>query len=97
MRVKLQTTNQEAKRNPPRAETMCSALLPSAVAAPSLLVAGTDSRHYANLTRNIFRFVPITIGPKDAARFHGIDERIALGDYERCIRFYVQLIRNAAG
>ena len=70
--------------------------IPEAIAAPSLLVAGTDSRHYANLTRNIFRFVPITIGPKDAGRFHGIDERIAIGDYERCIRFYVQLMRNAA-
>ena len=68
---------------------------PEVLVAPSLLVAATDSRHYANLSRNIFRFLPITIRAEDARRFHGIDERIAVKDYERCVRFFVQLIRNS--
>ena len=68
---------------------------PDAIAAPSLLVAATDSRHYAGLTKNIFRFLPIALGPEDAKRYHGIDERISVEDYERCIRFYAQLIRNS--
>jgi carboxypeptidase PM20D1 len=63
--------------------------------APALLVAATDSRHYARLTENVFRFLPITIGPADAARYHGVDERIAARDYERLVRFYAQLIRNS--
>lgn len=65
------------------------------IVAPSLLVAATDSSHYTGLTKNIYRFLPITLGPDDAKRYHGIDERISVQDYERCVRFYAQLIRNS--
>ena len=68
---------------------------PEVLVAPSLLVAATDSRHYTGLTKNIFRFLPITLRPEDASRYHGIDERISIKDYERCVRFYIQLIRNS--
>jgi carboxypeptidase PM20D1 len=68
---------------------------PSTLVAPALLVAATDSRHYAALTKNIFRFLPILLGPDDTKRYHGNDERISVDDYERCIRFYAQLIRNS--
>ncbi|HEX5605283.1 MAG TPA: M20 family peptidase [Candidatus Binatia bacterium] len=69
--------------------------IPTAVVGPALLVASTDSRHYRSLTKNIFRFLPVTVGPHDISRYHGIDERISVEDYERCIRFYAQLIINA--
>jgi carboxypeptidase PM20D1 len=69
-------------------------IFPEAVVAPFLLIAATDSRYYQSLTANIFRFFPITIGPEDTKRYHGINERISLSDYERCMRFYTQLIRN---
>jgi carboxypeptidase PM20D1 len=72
-------------------------IAPEVIVAPSLLVAATDSRHYARLTNNIFRFVPITLRAEDAQRYHGIDERIAIEDYRRCVRFYLQLMRNASG
>jgi carboxypeptidase PM20D1 len=68
---------------------------PEAIVAPALLVAATDSRHYSALTKNVYRFLPITLGPEDAKRYHGIDERISIKDYERCVRFYAQLIRNS--
>jgi carboxypeptidase PM20D1 len=70
-------------------------IAPAALVAPSLLVAATDSRHYAGLSKNIFRFLPITLGPDDTKRYHGIDERISIEDYERCVRFYAQMIRNS--
>jgi len=54
-----------------------------------------DSRHYAELTKNIYRFLPITLRPEDAKRYHGIDERISFEDYARCVRFYALLIRNS--
>jgi carboxypeptidase PM20D1 len=68
---------------------------PQALVAPALLVAATDSRHYQALTRNIFRFLPITLGPEDTKRYHGIDERISVRDYERLVRFYTRLIQNS--
>jgi carboxypeptidase PM20D1 len=70
-------------------------IAPETIVAPSLLVAATDSRHFAALTRNIYRFLPITLRPDDAKRYHGVDERISIEDYERCVRFYAQLIRNS--
>jgi carboxypeptidase PM20D1 len=68
---------------------------PEAIVAPALLVAATDSRHYSALTKNIYRFLPITLRPEDTKRYHGIDERISIQDYDRCVRFYAQLIRNS--
>ena len=68
---------------------------PAALVAPALLVAATDSRHYQILTPNVYRFLPITLGPEDTQRYHGIDERISIEHYERCVRFYAQLIRNS--
>lgn len=68
---------------------------PGIIVAPALLVAATDSRHYAPLSQNIFRFLPITLRPEDARRFHGLNERISISDYERCVRFFVQLMRDS--
>jgi acetylornithine deacetylase/succinyl-diaminopimelate desuccinylase-like protein len=36
------------------------------------------------------------MAPNDLQRMHGINERIAVKDYEWAIRFYHQLISNAA-
>ena len=68
---------------------------PGIIVAPASLVAATDSRHYAPLSQNIFRFLPITLRPEDARRFHGLNERISISDYERCVRFFVQLMRDS--
>jgi carboxypeptidase PM20D1 len=65
--------------------------------APALLVAATDSRHYRGLSRNIFRFLPVALGINDINRYHGVDERITIDDYERCIRFYARLLSNSNG
>jgi carboxypeptidase PM20D1 len=70
-------------------------IMPGVKVAPFLLMAATDSRHYAGLSKNIFRFLPITLREQDARRYHGIDERISAQDYERCVRFYIQLIKNS--
>jgi carboxypeptidase PM20D1 len=72
-----------------------SQVAPRAIVAPFLTIAATDARHYAELTKNIYRFVPIAFRPEDTQRIHGVDERISIEDYERCVRFYVQLIRNS--
>jgi len=72
-----------------------SQVAPHTIVAPFLTIAATDTRHYAKLTKQTYRFMPITIRSDDAKRIHGVDERISTEDYERCIRFYVQLIKNS--
>ena len=72
-------------------------VFPDAVAAPSLVIAGTDSKHTARIADNTYRFLPIRLGPDDLDRLHGTNERIAIENYAEIIRFYVQFLRNAAG
>jgi carboxypeptidase PM20D1 len=61
-----------------------------------LVTGATDSRHYANLTKNIYRFCPIRVGSDDLKRVHGINERIAVADYAGGVKFYYQLMKNSA-
>ena len=67
---------------------------PDAVVAPFLVLGATDARHYASLTPNVFRFVPMHLAAEDLARLHGVDERIGVGDYVQAIRVYGQIIRG---
>ncbi len=62
--------------------------------APYLVVGGTDSKHYAPLTRNIYRFQPMSIDRRggDLQRIHGTDERISLHDLEVACSFFLRLI-----
>jgi carboxypeptidase PM20D1 len=65
--------------------------------APYLVVVVTDARYYREVSRNIFRFMPVRLTSRDLDRMHGTNERIAVRDYERAVRLYRQLILNAAG
>ena len=67
-------------------------IAPDAVVAPYLVVVVTDARYYSDLTRNTFRFLPIRLTGEDLKRMHGIDERLAMREYETAIRIYRQLI-----
>jgi carboxypeptidase PM20D1 len=72
-------------------------VFPGAVVAPALVLGGTDSRHYAAVAGQSFRFVPLRLAPEDLKRIHGTDERIAIDDYLGVVRFFVRLLQNAAG
>jgi carboxypeptidase PM20D1 len=63
-----------------------------AVVAPALVVGATDSRHFADLSDDIYRFLPIRLGPGDVARVHGVDERISVANFAEAIRFYRELV-----
>jgi len=70
-------------------------IFPDAVVAPYLVVAGTDTRHYGEISDNIFRFLPLSFVKEDIKRFHGTNERVGIKNYIRAIQFYSQMIRNS--
>ena len=70
-------------------------IFPDAIIAPSLVVGGTDSRHFIRVSDHIYRFLPISVKQSDLKRFHGIDERVEKQDYLDAIRFYRRLIINS--
>jgi acetylornithine deacetylase/succinyl-diaminopimelate desuccinylase-like protein len=78
-------------------ERTIRSVAPDAIVAPYLVVVVTDARYYREVSRNIFRFMPVRLTSRDLERMHGTNERIAVRDYERAVRLYRQLILNAAG
>lgn len=65
--------------------------------APWLLTGASDARWFVPLADDVYRFTGFTIRPADAARFHGVDERIAVGDYRRSIEVYYRVLRGLDG
>jgi carboxypeptidase PM20D1 len=64
-------------------------LNPDIAVSPFLLTGATDSKHYADISADIYRYVPSRL-----IGFHDINERIAVSDYKNSIAFYHQLIKN---
>lgn len=69
-------------------------LFPGTLVAPGLMVAATDSRHFAAVSDHVYRFSPVRAKPEDLSRFHGTNERIAEANLGELVRFYHQLLRN---
>jgi carboxypeptidase PM20D1 len=78
-------------------ERTIRSVVPDAIVAPYLVVVVTDARYYTDLTRNVFRFLPLRLTQRDLERMHGSNERIGVGEYETAIRIYRQLVADAAG
>lgn len=78
-------------------QTTIGQVFPGTLVSPNLLGGGTDTKHYKDLTPNIYRFVPVRIQKEDLARIHGTNERVSVESYAGAVRFLVQLLRNAAG
>ncbi len=70
---------------------------PDAIVTPYLVVGGTDSRYFGELTDNIYRFMPFEFTPDARSRMHGTDERIEVRSLARAISFYRALIEDSAG
>ncbi|WP_447986841.1 M20 family peptidase [Nitrospira sp. Nam74] len=64
------------------------------IVAPGLVLGATDSRHYQSLSQHIYRFLPLRVTAQDMVRIHGVNERLAVGNYADVIAFYIRLIRN---
>lgn len=65
--------------------------------SPSLFVAASDSRHYHDLTANVYRFRPIRAEKEDQSRVHGVDERLSVENYLEMVRYQIRLIENTPG
>ena len=74
-------------------EQTIRALFPNAVPAPSLVLGGTDSRHFAAVADDVYRFMPFRVGPQDLTRFHGTDERFEIEQIESAVEFYRRILR----
>jgi carboxypeptidase PM20D1 len=67
---------------------------PNTVVAPGLSMVATDSRYYAPIALDIYRFLPLRVASDDLKRIHGVDERIGVETYGELIGFLARLIEN---
>lgn len=91
---KVSPTESDAYR---RVERTIREVFPGTIVSPGLMIAGTDSRHFEQVSDHIYRFSPVRAGPQDLSRFHGTNERISLANLAEMVRFYHRLLAQAAG
>jgi carboxypeptidase PM20D1 len=74
-----------------RVETVINSIVDDVLVAPMLMVGATDSRNYREVSDGVINFTPIT----NAKGYHGIDERLMVTDFQKCINFYSLLIQGS--
>lgn len=61
------------------------------IITPYLVVGGTDSRKYEELTDCVYRFTPYRLDNSEMKQMHGTNEHISLKNLEDSVRFYTAL------
>ena len=75
------------------AETV-DAVYPGVPAVPYVMNGGTDSKHFAAVWPNVYRFAGFRFTAEERAGMHGNDERLSVGSYLDGVRFYRKLLEN---
>jgi carboxypeptidase PM20D1 len=73
--------------------TVIRQIYPESAVTTTMILGSSDCRHFSEVSRNIYRFVPVILNSDDLVRLHGLDERIRIDDFKRGIAFYYQLIK----
>jgi carboxypeptidase PM20D1 len=63
---------------------------------PMLVLGGTDSRSFAAVSENIYRFAPEWVLQSEYSRVHGTGERLSVENLGRMVRFFAQLVDTGA-
>ena len=71
-------------------------LFPGTLVAPGLMIGGTDSQHFGQVSDHIYKFSPVRARAEDLPRFHGTNERISTSNLAELIRFYHRLLSQGA-
>jgi carboxypeptidase PM20D1 len=61
-----------------------------------LVLGGTDSRYFAPVAENIYRYAPAWGSQSEYKRVHGTGERLSVENLGRMARFYAQLMATGA-
>ena len=64
------------------------------VPTPYLMMAGTDSRYYHDISTHVYRFSPMTMTASERATIHSTEEAIRIEELLHCVKFYIHLLKN---
>jgi carboxypeptidase PM20D1 len=71
-------------------------VFPGVAIVPWVLMGATDSRYFAGVADNVYRFAPFTVTADDMGRIHGTGERIRATDADGAVAFFRSLITRMA-
>lgn len=69
-------------------------VFPQYPAAPYILPAGTDARHFTDICPAVMRFAPIRLSSQQLAAVHGENENIDVTAIAEAVRFYKYFVKN---
>ncbi|HHL43845.1 MAG TPA: M20/M25/M40 family metallo-hydrolase [Hellea balneolensis] len=68
---------------------------PGTLIAPNTVLGGTDSRFFALVTDEIYRFAPYVFDATDIRRIHGLNERMNIEAFAKAVAVYYILLESA--
>ncbi|MCP3986341.1 MAG: M20/M25/M40 family metallo-hydrolase [bacterium] len=68
---------------------------PEAVVVPGMLLAATDTRHYADLAEDAYRFLGVMVTRAQIPSIHGTDERVGIESFANAVRLQADILRRA--
>ncbi len=75
--------------------SMVADVFPGTLIAPNVVLGGTDSRYFALVTDDIYRFAPFTFDASDFSRIHGLNERMGVADFAHGVQAYYLMLERA--
>lgn len=70
------------------------AIWPNAVVSPYLMLAGSDSRHFCEVSKNVLRFSAMALSKTERGLIHSNDERITIKGLLEAVDFYKALLKH---
>ena len=64
------------------------------IVSPYLMVQCSDSRHYRDLSRHVYRFSAMDLTAEERKTIHGNNERIRLDCACRAVEFFIRLMKS---